>query len=245
MAGEGDLVFGAKIDIELGNSLKQITGELQKVGLAAEKEVAKGLASGVDKGGKGLQTQWSNIAKQFISSTFNPLVTAQETRAGTMPGLLGGGANLMMKFIPVFNALPDKIKEAVSSSVEAITRGAFMKSKYVYTGAREEVSGQVAMMARLGFMPKEDDIRQMMIQAKTAKSREFEGRKVATRIAEEEFGGELGEELARMPAIVGKGMRSLKAQLDDLLGVMRNVTMSMVGFGETVKSVNKSKGGED
>ena len=178
------MIFKAHIQLDGAEEiLKTITGQLPKIGAAAQKEFNENITNSMKSSGGQTGGMMGTIVTQTVSALANPLMSAQETRIAMMPKI----ASEMTKLFPY-------IGDKLAPLVEGIVQAGTMKSKYIYTGARETVAGRVAQLAEIGMTPSDERITEMLKSEAAYKEKAFVGMEKTGELASEAFKGRMGDE---------------------------------------------------
>lgn len=235
-----ELVFKGVLDVDVSDTVKKIEGSLPKIGRAAQKEMEDSINAGVNKTMKKMSKQWGNIASEYISGAFNPLLTAQEQRAMMAPRVARAGAMANPLGIALQKGAPELAK-LMGDSVEAATKGAYMKANYVYSGTREAISGYAAQMGRLGLAPDQETLEYVARQEKERRERAFKAMQVATQAAQNVFAEEgVGEELLNYADAASAAISKIVQQFRDLfspLNLFKKSVTEATGSLEDLKQI--------
>jgi len=231
-----ELAFKATLDLDVSNSLKQLTGELPKIGRALEKEVQSDEEKKLKQRLKSLKSQWSGLAREYISGIFNPLVTSQEQRAMMAPNIARTAAS---GFSLAWQAKAPELARTLGATMESAARGVYMKSNFVYTGARQEVSSYAASMAELGLMPSKESLKETYLQAQARKERAWKAMTEVTKIAQEASGASLEKELAEAGKVMDSVKDKLIAQVEQLVPELSELKDSIDKAHDTLKDVGR------
>ena len=215
-----DLLFNAKIQLDGADDiLKRIEGSLPKVGLAAQKEFDNSVKNSMTGSAGGAAGAVGAIITRTVSALANPLMTAQETRVAAMPQIAG----MLMKMIPFVG---DKLAPIVQGLVE----GGLQKSKFIYSGAREEVSSVAAQMAEMGMPMSKERKRTLLRESAARKERVYadmeETEEVAGGTPTEKgvFGGRVGKEVNDVMKNAMRTAEKLITIFTDLGSAVEDVT---------------------
>jgi len=224
-----DLLFNAKIQLDGADDiLKRIEGSLPKVGLAAQKEFDNSVKNSMTGSAGGAAGAVGAIITRTVSALANPLMTAQETRVAAMPQIAG----MLMKMIPFVG---DKLAPIVQGLVE----GGLQKSKFIYSGAREEVSSVAAQMAEMGMPMSKERKRTLLRESAARKERVFEDMEETRGIAQKTFKGRMGNEIEDIIETFEKQLGSLGALLADFVLMFTGISndFKKAGDGDTLSGV--------
>jgi len=224
-----DLLFNAKIQLDGATDfIKKIEGSLPKVGLAAQKEFSNSITESMKGTGGGAGNVFGTMITQTLSSLANPLMTAQETRVAQIPKLAGGLAGM----IP---GIGDKLGPLLEGMMEA----AMQKSKFIYSGAREEVSSVAAQMAEMGMPMSKERKRTLLRESAARKERVFEDMEETRGVAQQTFKGRMGNEIEDIIETFEKQLGSLGALLADFVLMFTGISNDFkdAGDGDTLSGV--------
>ena len=199
-------VFEADFNLNVPTDvLKRMEGSLAKTGMAYEKEAEKAMESRMEN----LGNKWKGIAGQVITSSFNPLISAQEQRARFMPKVAGGIASLVgTRFAGA--GLSEETTERIAQAIENAVGAAMQRSAYVHGGARENVAGYVAQMSRLGMQPSDETVTRLLKVEKQLYEREYEGREQVARLSSSAFGTDMEQEIKGVEGAVNAAIRNFE-----------------------------------